>query len=362
MRTHALMLVTLLLAAPFSPAAADGPAGPLETVATFDADTPPGNAAITPGGRIFLSLHQFWGARHRVVELKADGSTVPYPSDAWAGAPEGTGPGLSSVLGIVADRRGRLWMLDVGGEGHAPKLVAWNTDAERLHRVIPLPAPATVPESFVNDLAVDLTHNAVYIADPAAPESAALIVVDLETGRARRVLAGSRFTAPEDINLKVDDRVLALGGAPARIGVNPIALSPDDATLYFGAMNGTKIYRIATRDLLDESLDDVALAARIAVHGPKPPSDGSTVDSAGNVYITSVNDDQVGVTTADGRYFTLYRQSDLSWPDGFAFGPDGQIYLTVNELHRSPVLGGGEPQGVMRLVRFPALAPGLPGR
>ncbi|MEL6480974.1 MAG: hypothetical protein AAFQ75_05955, partial [Pseudomonadota bacterium] len=79
-------------------------------------------------------------------------------------------------------------------------------------------------------------------------------------------------------------------------------------------------------------------------------------------YITSVNDDQVGVTTADGRYFTLYRQSDLSWPDGFAFGSDGQIYLTVNELHRSPVLGGGEPQGVMRLVRFPALAPGLPGR
>lgn len=38
----------------------------LNTVATFDAQHPPGNIAITPSGRKFLSVHGFYGQKQKL--------------------------------------------------------------------------------------------------------------------------------------------------------------------------------------------------------------------------------------------------------------------------------------------------------
>lgn len=336
----------------------------LETVASFGRETPPGNIAVGPDGRIFMSQHRFFGEPLRVVEVKADGSVIPYPNAAWANAPRGDGPGLFGVLGLRCDRDGILWMLDGAGEGHAGRLVAWDTRTETLHRIVTLAPPVTRGDVFLNDLAVDREHEAIYIADTASPTLAALIVVDLETGRARRVLEGSEFTRPEDIDMVIDGTVVTLGGNPVRIGVNPIAVDPTNTWVYFGPMSGTAIYRVRTVDLLDETLAADTLAARVERYGDKPISDGSTVDGGGNVYISAVTEDAIGVVRADGSYATLYRRDDLSWPDGFAYGPDDFIYVTVNELHRSPALNRGvdASQGEFKIMRFPALAPGASGR
>lgn len=342
-----------------SPARAD-----LEIVATFGPKTPPANVAVGPDGRIFMTLHPFFGPELRLVEVMEDGSTRPYPSEAWARAPEGDGPGLAGGLGIQVDRQGILWVLDGQGPDRAGRLIGWDTRAERLHRVITLAAPITREDSFLNDFAVDRTHEAVYIADTGGPETAALIVVDLETGRARRVLEGSDVTRSEDLDMEIDGRVVTLGGGPARIGVNPITVDPQNAHVYFGAMNGRSLYRVATRDLLDESLAPDDLLRRVTRYGDKPISDGITMDGDGNVYVTDITADAIGVVRPDGSYEILYQRDDLSWPDGGAFGPDQKVYVTVNELHRSPPLNGGEngALGEFKLVAFEAVAPGQSGR
>lgn len=335
-----------------------------EVVAEFGADVGPGNIAVSPEGRIFMSLHRFWGAPHRVVEVMADGRVEPYPNEVWANPPEGDGPGLNGVLGLRADREGILWMLDNPGEGQVGKLVGWNTRTETLERVIPLAPPVVREDIFLNDLAVDRENEAVYIADTASPDFAALIVVDLKTGRTRRVLEGSRFTRPEDIDMVIDGRVVTLGGDPARVGVNPITIDPTNSWVYFGAMNGTSIYRVRTTDLLDESLSPQDLEARVERYGDKPVSDGSTIDGGGNVYITDITNDAVGIVRRDGGYETLFADDTLSWPDGFAYGPDDFIYATVNELHRAPALNNGENgmMGEFKIIRFKAVEPGAPGR
>lgn len=352
------------IAAALALALAGAASAEIETHRALPPDLPPGNIAVAPSGRVFMSVHGFHGAALRMVELLPDGTTRPYPTEAWARAPEGDGPGLSSVLGVRADRRGVLWMLDGGGEGHAGRVVGWDTVAERLHAVHVLAPPVTVEGSFLNDLAVDLAHGAIYVTDTAEPDTAALIVLDLATGRARRVLEGSRFTRPEDLDMVIDGRVVTLGGAPARIGANPITIDPTDSWVYFGPMSGRSLYRVRTTDLLDEALGEEVLADRVERHGDKPISDGITIDAAGNVYVASVTEDAIGVIRPDGRYETLHRRDDISWPDGFATGPDGRIHVTVNELHRSPVLGGGQDatRGEFKVMRFPALAPAVPGR
>ncbi|MEM6635794.1 MAG: L-dopachrome tautomerase-related protein [Pseudomonadota bacterium] len=355
----------LLTASVIVALASPGAAADLETYLEFPKEMPPGNLAIGPDGRMFMSVHEFYGPGLRVVEVMADGSTQPYPTETWARAPEGDGDGLRGVLGLRADREGILWMLDGQGEGQTGRVVGWNTVTEQLHAIYYIGQPAARPTSFLNDLAIDREHGAIYISDTGDGMNSAIIVVDMDTGRVRRVLEGSAFTVPEDTPMIIDGREIKLGGNPAKIGINPITIDPTNTWVYFAPMTASAMYRVRTADLLNEDLNDDQLATKVERYGDKVISDGSTVDAAGNVYITAMTDNAIGVTKPDGSYEVLYQSdTDLPWPDGFSIGVDGYVYATINELHRSPVLNGGEDAsvGTYRIVRFPALGTAISGR
>lgn len=332
---------------------------PPEVAFSFDHKNPPGNIAVSPEGRVFMSLHQFYGAPFKLVEVKEDGSTVPFP-DAK------TSKGLNNVLGIRIDRNGVLWALDGSKGAQIPgRVLSWDTRTGIFHKVYFLTAPAIPTNAFLNDLAVDLGNQAIYITDTAGPDNAALIVLDMRSGEARRVLEGSRFTVPEDLDMVIDGRVVTLDDEPARIGANPITLDDRETWLYFGPMTGRSLYRIRTRDLLNKDLSPFKLEAKVQRHGNKPISDGITVDRRGNVYVTDITRNAIGVISPGGRYEVLHQDDTLlSWPDGFSVGPDNKIYLTVNQLHRSPVLNGGKDAstGKFSIVTFDALAPATLGR
>ena len=86
-------------------------------------DDRPGNPALTPDGRLIVSLHPFpFGepSPYRVVEVMEDGGTRPFPNEAWSTAPDEAGVGLSAVIGVQSDRRGVVWILDMGGGGFRP--------------------------------------------------------------------------------------------------------------------------------------------------------------------------------------------------------------------------------------------------
>ena len=356
-----LLQSAALVCALVAPGFADSP----EVYLEFPKDTPPGNLAIGPDGRMFMSVHEFYGPELRVVEVMPDGTTKAYPTDDWARAPSEDGDGLNGVLGLRVDREGILWMLDGQGENQTGRVVGWNTKTEELHAIYYIGQPTARPFSFLNDLAVDREHEAIYISDTANHVDSAIIVIDMDTGRARRVLESTAFTAAEDTPMIIDGKEILLGGNPAKIGVNPISVDPTNTWVYFAPMTASSMYRVRTTDLLDEGLSDGELAGRVERYGDKPISDGSTVDAAGNVYITAMTDNAIGVTKPDGSYEVLFQSdADLPWPDGFAMGVDGHVYATINELHRSPVLNGGEDAslGTYRIVRFPALGTGISGR
>lgn len=350
MRPPIAALLCALLPLASLPAAADEQltAGAIESVAELPIN--PGNAAVTAKGRVFATVHQFRRAEAQLIEITGPHSYRPWPDQAWNGA-FGSGPDvLNSVLGIHIDHRGRLWVLDngLGDPPQVPKLVAFAlADGKPVFRYDFPPETGPVG-SFLNDLAVDEARGFVYIADPGGSHEPALVVVDLNKRTSRRFSASPTLQA-EDVDVVVDGRVLGPRGAdgqvkPARVAVNPITLSADGETLYFGAMNGETWYRLPAR-LLREGADDATIAAAIAKAGRKPVSDGAATDAAGNHYFTDLNHNAIAVLHPDGRLETLVEDERLSWPDSLAFGEPGWLYIAVNQLQRAPPLNGGVDAG-----------------
>jgi hypothetical protein len=332
-------------------------------------DTGPGNVTATASGRIIMSQHQFYKPQYAVVEYK-DQTLVPFPNKELSAAESTAAIKLDSVLGIRSDSNGIVWMLDNGmRSGVTPKLVGWNTRTDKLQRLIYLPAPIAPKDAFVNDFALDTHHNHAFISDPAGGANAALIVVNLSTGAARRVLEGHRSVVPENVDLIIDNvpiQVKTPSGELVKphIGVNPITEDLANEWVYFGPMHGLSLYRIKATDLVNESLAAEELVRRVERYSDKPISDGISIDENNNIYLGDLANNAIGVIDPNRKYRQLAQCPRLSWVDSFSFGANGQLYAVVNRLHRSATLNGGDNQSKPPyfLLKVEALATGLPGR
>jgi hypothetical protein len=67
--------------------------------------------------------------------------------------------------------------------------------------------------------------------------------------------------------------------------------------------------------LLDEDLSPNALGERVERYGEKAPCDSIIIDVAGNIYITDLGNDAIGVTTPDGGYRILARDDEYMFPN-----------------------------------------------
>lgn len=327
----------------------------LETIAEFDKR--PGNPTVSADGRVFVTMSALDNPEVNVLEVMPDGTTKVFPNEVWASKPkQGTVVGINSTIGLqaVGDH---LWVMDMGApdKGQPPKLVAWNLSDGSLHKALPIPAPALVGNSFLQDFAIDQKRGIAIIADMTQPFASdtgpadtrpAFVVVDLDTGLARRVLENHPSLQPAG-------DTIVLNGKPVthkpkngeafspQYPLNPIAISPDSDWLYFGSMGNTKVYRLPAAMLSSPTIPEQLVAESVQFYRDKPETDGIDVDSDGRVYVTDVENFAVGVVDENG-YRVLAKDEDrLEWPDGVAVSRDGYLYIVANELNNLPALNAG---------------------
>lgn len=326
------------------------PSGAIEVV--VELETPPGNVTVArsqkplaPSGaatneRIFFTFHPAAKPAMHVAEVLPGGTYEAFPSAAWQ-EPREDGLYFVSPLSIRADRKGRLWVLDHGNFGaETPSLTAFDiASREMVHRV-EFAKDIANWGSMLNDFWVDDEREFVYIADTSAYDfNPALIVYDIASQGATRVLEDDVSVKPEDHHMVVQDRYIKVFGIPLQVAVDSIALSADGSTLYFGPMTGLQLYQIDTASLRAPDLDKTALASRVQEHGTKPSTDGMAADSKGNLYLTAIEHDAVWVMRPEGNLRVLAQDPELlSWPDGVHLSPDEEyLYVTASELQH--VLG-----------------------
>lgn len=238
------------------------------------------------------------------------------------------------------------------GSAHTPaQILGWDTRSDSLHRLIEIPQQVRLPISFLQDFALDEKRGKIYIADmtftaPASAMKPAFVVVDIETGNARRVLEADSHLMPVPHDLVINGALMgarAEDGSlqPWHLALNAISIDPGFEHVYFGSINGSEIFRIPAAALADDTLSDSQLAGQIEHHADKKPNDGFIVDAKGQVISGDMEGNALTLSTPDTM--TTLAQDDLRlrWPDGFAFAPDGTLYLTSNQLNTHPALNGG---------------------
>jgi sugar lactone lactonase YvrE len=335
-----------------------------------------GNITFTSDNRVIYSHHPFFSPDVRVAELDADRKNFkPFPNAGWNTPRAGIDQYLDSVLGLRGDESGIVWMLDMGQRTPlTPKIVGWNTSSNRLERIYYLPWPASLPESQHNDFVVDVKNRKFYIADEGIGPGgdgtkAALVVVDMNSGAARRLLQGHVSTLPEDRPITVNGKALTVPGKDGKpvvikVGADGIAADKEFEWLYYGPLNGTSIYRVRISDLVNETLTEAELGSRVERYATKPNNGGLSIDADGNLYLTEVETKAVGVISANDRQYRRFAWNDhLVWPDGVSYAPDGFMYVSAAQIPLAALLNEGTAHNKppYYIFRFRPLAAGRVG-
>lgn len=328
----------------------------LQQVATFEHQVT--GVTVSPDGRIFVNFPRWTeDAPISVAEVTRDGRITPYPDEQWNSWRNAKKNDMSAgdhfvcVQSVVADAHGNLWVVDPAAPATAPvvqggpKLVRIDLKTNKVAQVIHFDEKVAPQGSYLNDVRFSPDGRHAYLTDAGA--KGALVVVDLQSGRARRVLDGHPSTQPEkNVVVKIDGRELRRpDGRGVEFAADSIALSPDARTLYWKALTGRTLYRISTDALQNPRLSEKDIEARIERAADTEPTDGLWIDKQGRLYLSAIEQDAVKVRDGD-RITTLVQDKRLRWPDTFSEGPDGTIYVTSSRI---PDMNWFKPENGPRL-------------
>ncbi len=308
--------------------------------------------AVSVEGRVFVNFPR-WDKDplYSVAEVLPDGSLRPYPDADWnrwgkdeKGHPEAH---FICVQSVFADAGNSLWILDAaspGFKGVVPggaKLLQVNLATNRVERVIHFDAAVAPAASYLNDVRTDPRGDVAYITDSGA---GAIVVVDLKSGAARRLLYDHPSTKAEPGYVPViEGKELRdeQGGVP-QIHADGLAVDTEGEYLYFHALTARTLYRIKTAFLRDAALPEAQLAQHVERLTEIGAVDGMVMDAAGNLYLTSLEENSIKRYRPDGTITTIVRDERIHWPDSMAISYDNFLYFTASQIERMPRFNHGE--------------------
>lgn len=365
----------ILLAGASCPLTATQPQEPttqdlqLEEVALFPAQQITG-VTVSKTGRIFVNF-PFWSDDHTVsvMEILPDGKTKPYPGPQWNSKDPSVKNRFICVQSVYVDEDDMLWILDpaapkmetvVPGQAKLVKVDLTKNKVIKTYRFDDTIVPS---KAYLNDVRVDTATGHAFITESG---TGALIVLDLATGKARRLLdTHSSTKAEKGLPLIVDGIEVinpATGQAP-QIHADGIALDREGGWLYYHALTGRTLYRIKTAHLIDPSLTPEELGNKVENLATTPAPDGMMEAGNGSVYLTAIETGSiVHFDPRSKEIATLIQNPLLQWPDTLSLTDKGYMYVTTSQIHHMPKYNNGQSRqdGPNALYRFRLNPPAQP--
>jgi sugar lactone lactonase YvrE len=334
------------------------PSQVLKTVVT--SPEPIGNVATSSTGRLFYTLHPEARPPGPRLWEWVDGEAQPFPDLE-------TQERFHTPLGLTV-QGATLWVIDHGHHAwDGARLFALDLGSGEVKLEHRFDASVAPVGSFLQDLQVTDDGQLVVIADASfVRQDPALVVFEPATGRAVRRLSGFSGVRAQSWEIRNPIRAMRFFGGLVgfRVGVDGLALTPDENYLYFGAMTHDTMYRIPVEALRDLDRDDARVEAAAVAIGPKPLSDGLSADQHGYVLITDVEHGAIVRQAPNGTLTTLVQSTALRWPDALSFGPHGELYVADSAIPHLVLQSRAHirAQGPYHVYRFRPDVPGHPGR
>ena len=333
-------------------------AAELQEVASFPNQQVTGVSVSQRSGRIFVNF-PYWSDDHplSVAEI-VNGQPRAFPDDEWnksavggtrSGEPGSPESHFVCVQSVVVDDQGNLWILDPAAPKMqeivkgGPKLIKVDLGTNKVTRTIPFGENVAPAKSYLNDVRIDTANRKAFITDSA---KCAIIVVDLVSGKARRLLDDHKSTKPEPrFKLVVDGKELIdqQKKSPPQIASDGIALDTKNGYLYYHALTGHALYRIKTSYLTDEKLSKSDLESKVESVAQTPAPDGMLESPDGSVYLTDLeHNGVVRWNAASKKIEPVITDKRLLWPDTLSWGPNGDLYVTASQIENMPRFNNGK--------------------
>lgn len=310
----------------------------------FSSDLIVNGVATTPSGRTFLPVQPRPGKGDPQVAELLDGKAVAYPDATWNEWKQGDS-GSNRFVGVNALRigpDGALWVVDRGSPGIGKpavaggvKLVRVDIASNKVTRTYDL-AGVTTPISFVDDVRFHGPN--AYLTDAGQP---GLIVLDLATGRGRRVLDDHPSTVAQTKLMAEGRELTDPAGKPVVIHADQLEISPDGKWFYYQPSNG-RMARIETRWLDDASLPPAALAGHVERFADTPSTGGTAIAADGTIYLSDTDKKRILAIDPVGRIKTLIADPRLIWVDAMWIDDKGNLLLPASQLNRTAGLNRGK--------------------
>lgn len=323
-------------------------AAELEEVASFPDQQVTGVGVSTKSGRVFVNF-PFWSDNHQIsVAEIVGGEPKPFPDQEW-NSPGAPASHLVCVQSVVIDDQDNLWILDPAAPKtkkvvpHGPKLLKVDLKTNQVVKTIPFDEDIAPAKSYLNDVRIDTATQTAFITESGI---GAIIVVDLQSGKARRLLADHKSTKVEPgTTVTVDGKSLIdqEKNKPPQFAADGIALDKKTGYLYYHALTGHTLHRIKTSDLRNEKLSKSELASKVEDVAQTPLPDGMLESLDGSVYLTDIEGGAIlrfDPTTKKSE--RVLADKRLLWPDTMSWGPDGVLYVTSSQIENMPKYNSGK--------------------
>lgn len=324
-------------------------------------DTPCNGVSTTPDGRLFLLYARVDGTQAQglpeVVEW-INGTGVPYPDAQWNSYAGPSSDPATTFIRVNSQRigpDGNLWLVDTGSPGfgspvilpEGPKLVVVNVQTNEVTRVYNM-GNVTKSSSLLDDIRFNMATGKAYLTD--AGGGGALIVLDLATGTAIRVLDGDESTSAFTPPSAEGALLRSSAGEPQYILADQLEVSPDGVYLHWQPASGG-MFRIETA-YLDQAFYNSSLAtvlsANVEPFALTPSTGGTAIDAEGSIYVSDVDRQAIEKVYANGTRTILLQDERLLWVDAMWIDSQKRLWMPAAQLNRGAPFSAG---GVSSIVK-----------
>ena len=285
--------------------------------------------AVSKKGRIFVCFPR-WSRNipFSVAEI-VDEKFIPFPTRSIND--NDNIESFNSIQSVYIDSNDDLWVLETnnplfqGVKAPGPVLYQYDLKTNKRKNTFMFSPAVYHIMSYFNDVRIDCRRKFAYITDSGL---GAIIVLNLRTGKAKRVLESTKYVESETNCLKM--KSITWNNS---VDVDGIAISPDRDYIYFSALTGHSLYRVPTKILRDFENSDEQISKAVEKIAHIPATDGMLMDPFGNIYMGGLESDSINLLSNDCKSIRYFSHPEISWADSFGRDGKGNIYFTTSQIH-----------------------------